>query len=216
MVRRRTATLSLTAAALLLATPLITSCGAQHPGAAAIVGGRSISVADLQTQVKQVRAAQDKTGQGATLIDATGNLDQTTLSNMVIDRVLDRAAHNAGVTVSRSDVQKVEASFIAQAGSVATLKDVLLRQDAVAPAQLDDFLHAQAEAQAIAVALGADLSTQQGKDALDAALGNASRQLHIDVNPRFGTWNAKTLSLTTAPQPWLHTATTPAPSLPQA
>ena len=59
MVRRRTATLSLTAVALLLATPLVTSCGAQHPGSAAVVGGRTISVADLQTQVKQVRAAQD-------------------------------------------------------------------------------------------------------------------------------------------------------------
>lgn len=213
MVRRRTATLSLTAAAVLLAAPLLTACGAQHPGAAAVIGGRSISVADLQTQVKQVRAAQDKTAQAAQLIDATSDLDRSTLNTMVFDEVLDRAATNAGVSVGRGDVQKLEASAAQQAGGATALDSALLQQYAVAPAQKDAFFRAQAQAQLIARSLGADLSTQQGQATVTSALTTASHQLHVDVNPRFGTWNAKTLTLGTAPEPWLHqAAATPAPT----
>ena len=213
MVRRRTATLSLTAVALLLATPLITSCGAEHPGAAAVVGGRTISVADLQSQVKQVRAAQDRTGQAAQLIDATSDLDRATLNSMVFNQVLDRAAHNEGVSVSRDDVKKLEAAAAKQANGVAALNTALLQQYNVAPGQKDTFFRAQAQAQKIALTLGVDLSTQQGQAAVSATLTTASRQLHVDVNPRFGTWDAKTLSLGTAAQPWLRqTAATAAPT----
>ncbi len=212
MVRRRTATLSLTALALLLATPLITSCGVQHAGAAAVLGGRTISVADLQTQVKQVRAAQDKTGQSEQLIDATSDLDRQTLNTMVFDGVLARAAGNAGVSVGRGDVQKLEQAAAAQAGSPTALYSALLQQYAVAPEQEDTFFRAQAQAQAIARALGVDLSTQQGQAAVTKALTTASHQLHVDVNPRFGAWNAKTLTLGTSPQPWLHAAASAAPT----
>ncbi len=206
MARRRTATLSVTAVALLLATPLITSCGAEHPGSAAVVGGRAISVADLQSQVKQVRAAQNKSAQAEQLIDATSDLDRSTLNSMVFDKVLDRAAKDAGVTVGRGAVQQLEAASAQQAGGAAALGTALLQQYAVAPGQIDAFYLAQAQAQGIAHTLGVDLSTQAGQTAVTAALTTASKELHVDVNPRYGVWNAKTLTLGTAPEPWLHQA----------
>lgn len=211
MVRRRTATLSLTAVALLAATPLITSCAAVHPGSAAVLGGRAISVAALQTQVKQVRSAQNKTGQAEQLIDATSDLDRATLNSMVFDRVLDRAATDAGVRVSRGDVQLLEAQSAQQAGGVAALRTALLQQYAVAPQQVDTFYLAQAQAQGVARKLGVDLSTQQGQAAVTSAMTKASKELRVDVNPRYGTWNAKALTLGTAPEPWLRQAASPAP-----
>ncbi|MGK5549937.1 SurA N-terminal domain-containing protein, partial [Streptomyces sp. URMC 127] len=55
MLRRRTA-LSVTAAALLAAAPLLTACGqTAHPGAAAVVGDDRITVSQLQRQVADVR-----------------------------------------------------------------------------------------------------------------------------------------------------------------
>ncbi len=213
MVRRRTATLSLTAVALLLATPLITSCGAQHPGSAAVVGGRTISVADLQTQVKQVRAAQDKTGQAEQLIGATSDLARSTLNSMVFDQVLDRAATDAGVHIGRGEVQLLEAQSAQQAGGMEALHTALLQQYAVAPAQVDTFFTAQAQAQGIARSLGVDLTTQPGQQAVTSAMGTASRELRVDVNPRYGSWNTKTLSLTAAATPWLHAAAPQQPAV---
>ncbi|MBY8887721.1 SurA N-terminal domain-containing protein [Streptomyces sp. PTM05] len=212
MVRRRNATLSLTAAALLAATPLITSCGAQHPGAAAVVGGRTISVAALQTQVKQVRAAQNATDQADQMIDATSDLSRSQLNSMVFDQVLDRAAHDAGVSVTTTDVQRLEASAAQQVGGAQALRSALLQQYAVAPGQIDEFYRVQAEAQGLARHLGVDLTTQSGQAAVTKVLSSASQELRVDVNPRYGKWNTQTLTLGSASQPWLRqSAATSAP-----
>lgn len=214
MVRRRTATLSVTAVALVLATPLITSCGAQHPGSAAVIGGRSITVAELQSQVKQVRAAQAKNGHGDQAVAASSNLDRSTLTSLVFNRVLDRAARDAHVTVGRNEVQDLENASAQQAGSVQALHAGLLQQYSVAPSQIDAFFLAQVQAQAIARSLGVDLSAQTGQMAVTKLLTKASHELRVDVNPRYGTWNAQTLTLGTAPEPWLKSNTQPAPAPP--
>lgn len=58
MHRRRRTSLALMAATL-VAAPLLTACGADaRPGAAAVVGGERITVAQLEAQVGQVRDAQ--------------------------------------------------------------------------------------------------------------------------------------------------------------
>ncbi|MEU1625724.1 SurA N-terminal domain-containing protein [Streptomyces sp. NPDC020096] len=212
MVRRRTATLSLTAAALLAATPLITSCGAEHPGAAAVVGGQTISMSALQSQVKAVRDAQGGTQQSAQLIEATGDLDRSTLNSLVFDRVLDRAAQQAGVTVNRAQVQESRAAAEAQAGGTAALRDQLLQQYAVAPGGIDDFYRVQAEAQALAHQLGVDLSTPDGQATVTKSLVKTAQSMHVAVNPRYGTWNAQTLTLGNTTDPWLHRAAAPTPA----
>ncbi len=206
MVRRRTATLSLTAAALLALSPLITSCGTPHAGAAAVIGGRTISESALQAQVKAVRTAQDGTPQSAQLIEATGDLDRVTLSSLVSDALLDQAVKDAGLTVNRRDAQQLRAAAEQQAGGAQALAAELLQQYAVAPQDIDDFYRVQAEARAYARHLGVDLATPAGQQAVTTALARTSRQLHVDVNPRYGTWNAQTLSLGPARQPWVRAA----------
>ncbi|GAA1917547.1 SurA N-terminal domain-containing protein [Streptantibioticus ferralitis] len=212
MVRRRTATLSLTAAALLAATPLITSCGTEHPGAAAVIGGQTISMSALQSQVKAVRDAQGGTQQSAQLIEATSDLDRSTLNGLVFDRVLDRAAQQAGVTVTRAQVQQSRAAAEVQAGGAAALRDQLLQQYAVAPGGIDDFYRVQAEAQALAHKLGVDLATPDGQAAVTKSLVKTAQTMRVDVNPRYGTWNAQTLTLGNTTDPWLHRAVAPTPA----
>lgn len=57
MHRRRRTALLLSAA--IAAAPLLTACGSDaHPGAAAVVGGQRITVAQLENRVGEVRAAQ--------------------------------------------------------------------------------------------------------------------------------------------------------------
>ncbi|AEW94476.1 MULTISPECIES: SurA N-terminal domain-containing protein [Streptomycetaceae] len=211
MVRRRTATLSVTAAALLAATPLLTSCGTAHPGAAAVVGGEKIPVSALQARVEAVRDAEGGAGRTAQLGQATGDLSRATLGSMLFDRVLDRAARDAGITVTRRQVQELRATAEQQAGGPTALREQLLQQYAVAPGQIDDFYRVQAEAQALAHRQGVDLNSPDGQAALTKSLAKTSARLGIDVNPRYGTWHAQTLSLGTATEPWVRKALTPAP-----
>jgi hypothetical protein len=208
MLRRRTATLGLITAALLAASPLITSCGTAHAGAAALVGGQVITVAQLQAQVDAVRAAQNGTPQAAQLIEATSDLDRSMLGTMVSDEVLDRAVRDAGLTVTARDAQQLKDSAEQQAGGVGALSAELLQQYAVAPGAIDGFYRAQAEARAFAEHLRVDLSTPAGQQAVTGALSKTSQKLHVDVSPRYGTWNGQTLTLSTTSQPWLRKTAT--------
>jgi hypothetical protein len=200
--RRRTALLL--SAALATAAPLLTACGSDaHPGAAAVVGGDRITVSQLENRVNEVRTAQraalaDDT-QYEQAIAQSGGLTRATLHGMVLDRVLHRAAEDAGVTVSRNEVTRMRGSLEKQAGGAKELETAWLQQYGVPAQRLDDDLRFRIEVQKLATSLGTDTS----QPAFLKALADASKELDVDLNPRYGTWDVKTSSLADAKLPWL-------------
>ncbi|MFG3251465.1 SurA N-terminal domain-containing protein [Streptomyces sp. NPDC048187] len=200
---RRRSALLLTAA-IAAAAPLLTACGNDaHPGAAAVVGDQRITVAQLENRVDEVREAQraavpDDT-QYEQVVAKTGTLTRDTLHGMVLDRVLHRAAADAGVTVSRKEVEGMRGDLEEQAGGRRQLETAWLQQYGVAPARLDDNLRVQLEAQKLAQSLGTDTSGP----AFWQALSDASKKLDIDLNPRYGAWDVQKSGRVDAPAPWL-------------
>ncbi|MFJ8542868.1 SurA N-terminal domain-containing protein [Streptomyces sp. NPDC093586] len=211
MHRRRRTALLLTAA-IAAAAPLLTACGNDaHPGAAAVVGDQRITVAQLEHRVDEVRDAQraavpDET-QYQQVVARTGTLTRDTLHGMVLDRVLHRAAQDAGVTVTRKEVQRMRAGLEQQAGGAKQLEAAWLQQYGVAPERLDDNLRIQLEAQKLAGHLGTDTSRPE----FWQALSKASRQLGVDLNPRYGTWDVQKSSRVDARTPWVREVTAAGP-----
>ncbi|MFC4498593.1 MULTISPECIES: SurA N-terminal domain-containing protein [Streptomyces] len=209
MHRRRRRTALLLSAAI-VAAPLLTACGSDaRPGAAAVVGGQRITVAQLESRVKEVRDAQRAAvpddAQYAQAIAQTGTLARDTLHGMVLDRVLHRAAQDAGVTVSRKEVQQVRAGLEQQAGGAKGLEMAYLQQYGIPPERLDDNLRLQAEADKLAGKLG----TTTNDPAFWSALSTASKELDVDLNPRYGTWDAQKVSRVDAKTPWVREITAP-------
>ncbi|WP_406139314.1 SurA N-terminal domain-containing protein [Streptomyces sp. NBC_01089] len=204
MHRRRRTALSVSVA-LVAAAPLLAACGSQpHPGAAAVVGKDRITVAALQTQVNDVRAAQNKSPQAAELIKSSNNLSGMKLGTMIFDRVLAKAASDAGAKVTRKDVQDARAQLVKQAGSEQRLQQVYLQQNGIAPGQIDQALQEQVTASKLAAKLGgASLSTPQGQSAVLQAMMKTSRAMGVDVNPRYGVWDAKKSQLGAYKTPWI-------------
>ncbi|MFH8684063.1 SurA N-terminal domain-containing protein [Streptomyces lydicus] len=205
MFRRRTALSVSVTAALLAATPLLTACGSgAHPGAAAVVDGKRITVAQLQAKVKDVRAAQAESPQGTQLIMNTGRLSLATLNGMIFDRVLARSAEDAGVTVTRRAVQKWRDQAEAQAGGAERLKAMWLQQG-IAPDEVDAMVRNQLLLDGVAKHLGADRGKPAGQRALARELARTSRSMGIDVNPRFGKWDDQQVILGETKDPWITT-----------
>ncbi|WP_328538345.1 SurA N-terminal domain-containing protein [Streptomyces sp. NBC_00344] len=203
MHRRRRTALSVSAA-LVAAAPLLAACGSQaHPGAAAVVGKDRITVASVQAQVKAVRDAQNKSPQAAEMIKSSNNLSGMKLGSMIFDRVLAKAAADAGATVSRKDVQDARAQLVKQAGSEARLRQVYLQQNGIAPGQIDQALQEQVTASKLAQSLGADLGTSQGQASVLQAMSKASKSLGVDVNPRYGVWDSRKSQLGPYKAPWI-------------
>ncbi|MEV1081063.1 SurA N-terminal domain-containing protein [Streptomyces sp. NPDC050211] len=204
--RRRTALLL--SAAFVAAAPLLTACGNDaHPGAAAVVGGQRITVSQLENRVSEVREAQRAVvadeAQYEQAIAKTGSLTRDTLHGMVLDQVLHRAAQDAGVTVSRKEIQEMRASLEEQAGGAKGLETTWLQQYGVPPERLDENLRLQLEAQKLAENLGTDT----GQPAFWEALSDASDKLNVDLNPRYGAWDVEKSSRVDAKTPWVREVT---------
>ncbi|MEU3251352.1 SurA N-terminal domain-containing protein [Streptomyces sp. NPDC006997] len=207
MHRRRRTALVLTAA-LAAAAPLLTACGNDaHPGAAAVVGGQRITVAQLENRVDEVRSAQraaiQDDAQYAQAIAGSGGLARDTLHGMVLDRVLHRAAQDADITVSRKEVQDMRSGLEQQVGGAEALETAWLQQYGVAPERLDENLRLQIEAQKLAASLGTDTS----QPAFWKTLSEASEELNVDLNPRYGSWDVEKVSRVDADTPWVREVT---------
>ena len=204
MHRRRRTALLLTAT-IAAAAPLLTACGSDaHPGAAAVVGGQRITVSQLENRVNEVRDAQRSAVKGddaqyAQAIAQTGTLTRDTLHGMVLDKVLQKAAEDAGVRVSRHEVQQMRAGLEQQAGGARGLESAWLQQYGVPPQRLDENLHLQLEAQKLAAKLGTDTSQPAFWNALSAA----SKELGVDLNPRYGGWDVQKVSRVDAATAWV-------------
>ncbi|MFF7984631.1 SurA N-terminal domain-containing protein [Streptomyces sp. NPDC007901] len=208
MHRRRRTALVLSAA-IAAAAPLLTACGSDaHPGAAAVVGGQRITVAQLENRVSEVRRAQraavpDET-QYQQVLAATSSLTRDTLYSMVLDQVLHRAAQDAGIGVSRKEVEEMRSGLEQQAGGAEALQTAWLQKYGVAPQRLDDNLRFQVEADKLAQLLGTDTS----QPVFWHALAKASKELRVDLNPRYGTWDVQKSSRVDARTPWVREVTT--------
>ncbi|MFJ4340252.1 SurA N-terminal domain-containing protein [Streptomyces sp. NPDC088915] len=190
-------------AALLAAAPLLTACGGDaHPGAAAVVGGERIDVASLQAQVKDVRAAQAASPESAQLVASTGDLGRRKLNSMIFDRVVEEVARDKGVTASRAELQETRTAFVRQSGGEDRLAAALLQEQGVAPGQIDGVVRRNVLLGKIAAKVGAD-DSPEGQKKLTDVFTAASKDLGIDVNPRYGAWDDAQIRLASTTAPWL-------------
>ncbi|WP_433398445.1 SurA N-terminal domain-containing protein [Streptomyces sp. CA-146814] len=216
MHRRRRTALAVSAATL-LAAPLLAACGNEaHPGAAAVVGGERIEVSAVQAQAADVRAAQESSPEAAQLVNKSGQLNRAKLHGLIFGRILDRAAEDAGVTVTRKEIQEARTASRAQAGGEEQLQAMMLQQRWVAPDQIDGDMRQEVLLPKLAKALGADLGTPEGQQVVGEALTKASKQLDIGVNPRFGAWDDQKMQLGNYQAPWITQVTEFAPQEPEA
>ncbi|MFD3547601.1 SurA N-terminal domain-containing protein [Streptomyces sp. NPDC058655] len=201
-MHRRTA-LSVSTA-LLLAAPLLSACsGAEtRPGTAAVVGGERITTSALQAQVNEVRTAQNRSGQAAAeLIASTPNLDRLKLGSMLQSRIIDRMAATAGLTASTKEIEDERKAFADGNGGAAQFEALLLQKAATSPEQVDRFLTDRV--------LLAKLNAAYGSGKLAGPASAAAKALHIEVNPRYGAWDAAQVQLGEAQTPWITQRTRP-------
>lgn len=204
MFRRRT-TLSLSAAAATtLALPLLAGCGGEpRAGAAAVVDGDRISVTQVQSKSEQVRRAQRATEDSERLISGTAWLNRATLDTMIRYRIIERLAEDAGVSVSRREVQRARADAERNVGGKEQLEQMLLQQRPLAPEQIDADMRMQLLLEKVARSLGVQLQSPQGQQVLRKRLSEVSQEMDVTVSPRFGEWDDEQLGLAETREPWL-------------
>jgi hypothetical protein len=204
--RSRNAFVSVAAVALLASAPLLAGCSTDsHPGAAAVVGDERITLAEVQSQVETVREAQRDQPNADDLIAQTNTLTIDTVTFLVRLEVVERAAADNGVEVTRGEVQDARDAAERSVGGAEAL-----RQSAINPAegmplageQIDMVLRSNLLIQGLAEAIGAQADAE-GQALLNRVLADTAEEIGVDINPRYGEWDAQGFSLAEAEMPWL-------------
>ncbi|MFK4087068.1 hypothetical protein ACI2LF_23370 [Kribbella sp. NPDC020789] len=162
--------LGVAAATVLLAS----GCAAgTHPGAAAVVGNTEISVGDVD---KTSRAVSDALGQPFET--------SVTLSELVNNALVRQVRDQRSVTVSDAEVA---------AAMKLVVRDTTAYQKFEADPVARDFLAQVASTAVATIKLGGgsgvtDPQVQQAQKAGLTVVKDASKNITVDISPRFGKW----------------------------
>ncbi|MBT2386409.1 SurA N-terminal domain-containing protein [Streptomyces sp. ISL-11] len=194
MIRRRTA-LALSAVALLAAAPALTACGATaHPGAAAVVGHDRITVSEVQRQVADVREAQRSSPQAQQPAANGARLGQDTLVRLIQYRIVEKAGEDNGIGTARRELQEQRLRIDRANGGAEAVQARFLALG-IAPDQIERALTVEL--------VRTKLDAKFGAERTNAILTRTSEKLRVDVNPRYGTWDARRGTTGPAREPWL-------------
>ncbi|RAJ36040.1 SurA-like protein [Kitasatospora sp. SolWspMP-SS2h] len=183
-----------------VAAAALTACGGApaHQGAAAVVGGDRISIAQVEARVAAVRdgAAQD----GAATEEQPG-LARHAVSDLVLGKVVARALADRRLDVSQSEVDRARTADARTVGSEEKLAELLRAKQGVPTGDVDGFYRQQIGLMKLAG--GQDPNGAEGDAAIRKALVDAGTALHIEVNPRYGSWDTARIGLTDSTEDWL-------------
>lgn len=168
MLSRRVAAVASSAALAFV----LTACDADQVGAAAVVGGDRITVSELQDHVREVVAMMPDA-------EATGDqrdTQLTVLNRMIGFQLRDHIAANAGITVTEAEVDEFIAEQLIPQAPDGDLTP-LLAQNLLTEATLREAVREVIVLQRVG-----------GQEAYVQALIEASEEVGVEVNPRYGSW----------------------------
>ncbi|MFE9425219.1 hypothetical protein ACFYNO_19850 [Kitasatospora sp. NPDC006697] len=181
----------------------LSACGSQppRPGAAALIGPDKITIAAVEARVAEFRtqAAQLPAGQ----YQEQAGLVGATVSGMVFDQVVAHALDDHGLAVTDSEVGRLRDEQTAAWGGEQGLEQMLLLKHAVPAKEIDSFYREQLGLQKLAAMNGQQLGTADGNKAVHQLLTEASNELKVTVNPRYGSWDPAQAVLDGPSEPWL-------------
>jgi hypothetical protein len=170
----------------LLAGAVLTACNPDQIGSAAIVDGKPISSDTLQAATRDYLAAAGNAG--------AKNAQQRILQQMILARVVERAAKDQGVGVRTGAVVRQRNAVMKSVGGgrpglVRALEQQT--QTTVAPSQIDSWVRYRLRINRILAKIdpGGDPTSQVAADKLRIVLTKTSNEMDIQMNPRYGTWS---------------------------
>ncbi len=193
------------AVSVLAAGTALTACGPLKPGAAAVIGNDRITVAKLDSTVSRWSKELPKypeaqeivaKAQGQQIPFDPSSPRRSALYQLIEIRAWDQVAREKHIVISPGQVD----SFVASKGGRGGL-DAYVLAEGLPTSYDDDFARSlliqNTMLQRYGVTPGQPVTPQQQQqvERLRGDYAGAKRHLGVSVNPRFGTFDDKTMSL---------------------
>lgn len=177
----------------LLAVAVVTGCtNPINAGAAATVGSTQISETKVTDDVNTILALQ---GKAPNTPDAT--LTQNTITRLVLTELLNQVAAEQGVEITQGQLDQTRAAAFAQSGGEEGVR-TSLEEQGIPFTSLDSVIKLNLIISELSAKQPADGATDPNQLAFELVKKRAN-EIGVQVNPRFGTWNAEQLKLGPVP-----------------
>jgi hypothetical protein len=175
--------ISAIAAALLLT-------GCSQVGAAATVGDTKITQAVVQGSIDSILAERGKIDISQMELQTGADLNLSQLRFQVLTVLIREVGKDFKIEVSKAEIDTRRAGIVEQVGGEAELPKALVGAG-IAPQNLDLYLEAVIVSGKISDAIVATGVTQEALGAeITRIVAAKAAQLKVDVNPRYGKWDA--------------------------
>lgn len=174
-------------AASAIAVLLLSGCGTQKGGSAAVAGDERLTESQLTDLFDELDALYDANPEAQRLPD-----DQLTLSVLswwVNEQLIGAIAEQEGLTATQTQVEEV-------LGADQEQQDAIALSNGIPPSRLPAAAEVFVLSNALTESLSADgASPEEANAALLALLQETADDLGISVNPRFGSWNSDAVAV---------------------
>lgn len=172
----------------------LTAC-ASNTNTALVVNGEAISTKVISEQVDEIRTEIQQLPVGS--LEKTPSL--VLLTRMVVDRaistkLLDLALERKGLTVTDEEVQAFADGVYAKYGK-EQIQLQLMGTNGVAKSKLNEFMRIVYIQNLLGKTLGPNESQVGQTQELIKYVGDLSKEVGVQVSPRFGTWDPTQLQV---------------------
>ena len=181
--------------ALGLAIATLFLAGCSQANSAATIGESEIALKDLQTQVDLILVERNAVDTSQMQLETGEALTRSQLSYMISNVIIEELAKDQKIEISASEIESYKAQIFANIGGEANLPSVLVNAS-IPSTGLEDVLRRDLILRKISekeTAAGADEATVNEK--IQSLVTDKANALKVTVNPRYGSWDATTLTV---------------------
>ena len=179
-----------------IAALVLTGCS--QANSAASVGDTKIKLSELQSQIDAILEERKAVDTSQMQLETGDALSRSQLSYMISNLIIAELAKIEKIQVSASDLEAYKVEILANIGGEANLPNILVNASIPASGleevlKRDLVLRKLSEREAAA---GSDSETANQK--IQNLVTDMANKLKVTVNPRYGTWDATTLTIVAA------------------
>ncbi len=184
--------------ALVFALIAFVLSGCSQVNSAATVGDREIALKELQSQVDLILSERNAVDTSQMQLETGEDLTRTQLSYLISNLIIEELAKEQNIEITASELESYKSQIFENIGGEANLPNVLVNAS-IPSTGLEQVLRRDLVLRKISEkesAAGADESTVNSK--IEALVTEKAKSLKVTINPRYGVWDVKTLSVVAA------------------
>ena len=182
-------------ATMVLGVAVLTGCSdsPKLAGSAVVVNGKVILASEVAERVDKVRAQIQVTDPALiTEVPSLIQINQRAVDHFVLVSLLEEVVVREGINITDLDVTAYKEEVFAQYAK-ETIEAQLASQNAVPADDVDGFMYEILVQRALMDKLAPDADRQTRTQALFDYLTELSKELNVELNPRFGKWDPTNL-----------------------